>query len=326
MKLFFTNVLIKLIKLIKLCASIVIALTALLFISNYFGLPVGSNVGEIVKILNNGITFLFITQIKAFIPYTFFGRDFSGAILIALLYALSNALSSLLFALEHIQNGLVFNYKRKNIKKNQDSTVDPDDPIVLNMEIPKDRNELLQEFIALKSKLDAMGQHCAFLAVDVVDSTGMKSGEDKHLTIFDFDRYNQIAAACLFDNGVIKYATTPDGIMSCFRSVDNAVKAATDLLKNLEIFNLNEKQIKRDFEVRCGINAGFVFIEEMPMEQITDQVIDIAGHMQKYAKPSTIYLSGSAFEFLKNKKGFNETTEIIDGQKVYVWNNGNHVR
>lgn len=322
MKLFATNLSIKLIKLLKLCAGIVFALTAILFISNYFGLPVGSNVADIIKALNNGITFLFITQIKAFLPHTFFGRDFSGAILIALLFMLSSVLSSMLFELEHIQNGLVFNYKRKNNKKSQESTSDSDDKsITFNMEIPKDRNELLQEFIALKSKLDAMGQHCAFLAVDVVDSTGMKSGEDKHLTIFDFDRYNQIAAACLFDNGVIKYATTPDGIMSCFRSVDNAVKAATDLLKNLEIFNLNEKQIKRDFEVRCGINAGFVFIEEMPMEQITDQVIDIAGHMQKYAKPSTIYLSGSAFEFLKNGKGFNETTEVIDGQRVYVWSN-----
>jgi class 3 adenylate cyclase len=320
-KLFATNLSIKLIRLLKLCAGIVIVLTAVLLISNYFGLPVGSNTVGIIKALNNGITFLFITQIKAFIPYSFFGRDFSGAILIALLYMLSSVLSSMLFELELIQNGLVFNYKRKN-NSPQESTVDSDDKsVAFSAETPKDRNELLQEFIALKSKLDAMGQHCAFLAVDVVDSTGMKAGEDKHLTIYDFDRYNQIAIACLFDNGVVKYATTPDGIMSCFRSVDHAVKAATDLLKKLEIFNLNEKQIKRDFEVRCGINAGFVFIEDMPLEQVTDQVIDIAGHMQKYAKPNTIYLSGSAFEFLKNGKGFNETTEIIDGQKVYVWGN-----
>jgi len=320
-KLFSTNLLIKLIKLLKLCAGIVIFLTAILFISNYVGLPVGSNVTEIVKALNNGITFLFITQIKAFIPYSFLGRDFSGAILIALLLTLSSVLSSMLFELEHIQNGLVFDYRRKNKKTTQDSTVSTDESVAFSMEVPKDRNELLQEFIALKSKLDAMGQHCAFLAVDVVDSTGMKAGEDKHLTIYDFDRYNQIAISCLFDNGVVKYATTPDGIMSCFRSVDHAAKAATDLIQKIEIFNLNEKQIKRDFEMRCGINAGFVFIEDMPLEQVTDQVIDIAGHMQKYAKPNTIYLSGSAFEFLKNRKGFNETTEVIDGQKVYVWRN-----
>jgi hypothetical protein len=45
------------------------------------------------------------------------------------------------------------------------------------------------------------------------------------------------------------------------------------------------KLIKTDFSVRCGVNAGFVYFDETtPLE--ADRVIDVAGHMQKYADPS----------------------------------------
>ena len=40
---------------------------------------------------------------------------------------------------------------------------------------------------------------------------------------------------------------------------------------------------------RCGVNAGYVhFDEATPMEAMSDRVIDIAGHMQKYAEPNTV--------------------------------------
>ena len=165
-----------------------------------------------------------------------------------------------------------------------------------------------------------MGQQLAFLAIDVVDSTGMKRDEDKHLIAFDFDRYNQVVAACLKKGGVVKYAMTPDGIMSCFRTVDDAVNVAVSLLEKLKVFNRDEKKIKRSFQIRCGINAGYVYIDdETPLEQVSDRVIDIAGHMQKYAKPDSINIAASAIEPLKNRGGFSETTDVIDEQKVYEW-------
>lgn len=304
----------------KASTNIVLFLATVSLVSNYLEFPLGSGAIAKISALNNGMTHALIEQVKAFIPYVFYGKDLSWAILLIALYILGAILASLLFDLEHIKNETVFEYKRKRSNLVQESVIEVDGKTIdFSAETPKDRNQLLQEFIALKAKLDAMGQNYSFLAIDVVDSTGMKSAEDKHLTIYDFDRYNEIASACLFDNGVLKYATTPDGIMACFKSVDQAVRAATSLIENLKVFNSTEKKIKRDFEVRCGINAGFVFIDDMPMEQITDQVIDIAGHMQKHAKPNTIYLAGSAFEHLKNTKGFIETSEIIDGQKVYSW-------
>lgn len=182
------------------------------------------------------------------------------------------------------------------------------------------RNKILKEFTMLKSQLDSMGQQLAFLAIDVVDSTGMKRDEDKYVSAYDFDRYNQLVKESIRASGVIKFSMTPDGIMCCFRTVDDAVTAAKSLLNRLQAFNRNEKKIKQDFQIRCGINAGFVYIdEETPLEQISDRVIDIAGHMQKYAKPNCINIAASAIEPLKTRQGFKETPDVIDEQKVFEW-------
>ncbi|MBA3536172.1 MAG: hypothetical protein H0T84_06125 [Tatlockia sp.] len=183
-----------------------------------------------------------------------------------------------------------------------------------------DRKRILKEFATLKSQLDSMGQQLAFLAIDVVDSTGMKRDEDKYLAAYDFDRYNQLVNESLQQSGVLKFAMTPDGIMSCFRTVDDAVTAAKTLLDKLKDFNDHEKKIKQKFLIRCGVNAGFVYMDEdTPLEQISDRVIDIAGHMQKYAKPNCINIAASAIEPLKTRQGFDETPDVIDDQKVFQW-------
>lgn len=190
----------------------------------------------------------------------------------------------------------------------------------LNAGNKTDRKQLISEFATLKKKLDSMAQYMAFLSADVVDSTGMKRDEDPYIAAHDFDEYNNLLIGCLKENHVLKYALTPDGMMSCFRTTDDAVNAARMLISRLKTFNHTKKQIKRDFHVRCGINGGLVYIdEEIPLEQISDRVIDIAGHMQKYAKPDCINIAASVIEPLKTRAGFNETLNIIDEQKVYEW-------
>lgn len=262
-----------------------------------------------------------IKQIKMFVPYKFQGVDYSQLILFGLLLLLAHicsVISSKLRMIMYYEQHASKTVSREKITQ-RDNNFE-----VLNTGKTGDRKKILKEFATLKSKLDNMGQQLAFLAIDVVDSTGMKRDEDKHLITYDFDRYNQVVDACLKDGGVVKYAMTPDGIMSCFRTVDDAVNTAVALLEKLKIFNLHEKQIKRSFQIRCGISAGFVYIDdETPLEQVSDRVIDIAGHMQKYAKPDSINIAASAIEPLKNRGGFSETMDVIDEQKVYEWH-GKH--
>jgi len=268
-----------------------------------------------------------IDQIKMAMPHRYQGTDYSRIVLIILMLIVSHfcvmARSRLKGFAHRIHEKETYHKWRDQVKTvvSKEKMHEIDSKFeALSTSKASDRKKILKEFATLKSKLDSMGQQLAFLAIDVVDSTGMKRDEDKYIAAYDFDCYNQLAHTALKENGVVKYAMTPDGIMSCFRTVDDAVRAAQTLLDRLKIFNATEKKIKRDFQIRCGINAGFVYFdEEMPLEQVSDRVIDIAGHMQKYAKPNSINIAASAIEPLKNRGGFSETNDVIDEQKVFEW-------
>lgn len=183
----------------------------------------------------------------------------------------------------------------------------------------KEREELLKLFAETKKKLDSMGKDLAFLSIDVVDSTGLKEGEEKAVIEYNFREYKKFVESKLNSNSVIKTAWTPDGVISCFSTVDNAVKAAKSVINDLEKFNKEINTLKKEFKVRCGINAGYVYFDEtIPLEEMSDRVIDIAGHMQKNAAPDTICIAKPAIEPLQDRTGFVPINKVIDGYEVYI--------
>jgi class 3 adenylate cyclase len=186
----------------------------------------------------------------------------------------------------------------------------------------KDRERLMREYSEAKKQLDAMGRDLAFLAVDVVDSTGMKLGEESAIVEHDFREYKRFVDRILATHGCLRTAWTPDGVMSCFTVVDAAVKAAREIITGLDRFNREVKSIRRDFSVRCGVNSGFVYYDgSVPLEEISDRVIDIAGHMQKHAKPNTVCVAKPAIEPLGDRVGFEPSGRVVDGYEVYEWAN-----
>ncbi|MDI6804094.1 MAG: guanylate cyclase [Bacteroidota bacterium] len=185
---------------------------------------------------------------------------------------------------------------------------------------PKEREEILKQFIETKKKLDAMGRDLAFLSIDVVESTKMKEGEEKAFVEHDFREFKRFVDGVLLTNNVLKTTWTPDGVMSCFERVDQAVTAGRQVIIGLEAFNKNIKTMKRDFVVRGGVNSGFVYYNpNLPLEEIADRVIDIAGHFQKHAKPNSIWIAKPSIEPLATRDGFLPTTEVVDGYEVYEW-------
>jgi hypothetical protein len=108
--------------------------------------------------------------------------------------------------------------------------------------------------------------------------------------------------------------------MACFSNIDTAVKAGQGVINSLDHFNRNVKLMKSEFAVRCGVNSGFLYMDEStPLEQVSDRVIDIAGHMQKYAEPNTVAVPKSAIKPLANAGGFAPTDKVVDGLEVYSW-------
>jgi class 3 adenylate cyclase len=183
-----------------------------------------------------------------------------------------------------------------------------------------DREGLLHMFADIKKKLDQMGRDLAFLSIDVVDSTGMKAGEDRPAVEYDFKMYKQLVDGALAGCGCIKATWTPDGVMDCFPTVDMAVDTARGVVLALGDFNRNVKTMKRDFAVRCGVNSGYVYFDEtMPLEEISDRVIDVAAHIQKHAAPNTIGVAQPAIEPLHEREGFVVSGKVVDGYQVYEW-------
>lgn len=328
MKIQVLNLMMFLLRMFKFALILLMFLTGIALATQFLGKSMEPT-PALVKLntFTNQMNHYTTLPIKTFIPTKFSGYDLSLPMLLGLCLLALGAASSLLRKLHRERQQAKLNYqqwRREMSKKVSKKHIDELDKKYAQLTAAeatqsKDRKQLLREFVVLKKQLDTMGQDCAFLSIDVVNSTGMKATEDKLVAIHDFARYNEIALGCLTENGVIKYTTTPDGIMSCFRTVDDAVNAARGLIEKLKVFNQTEKQIKMDFQIRCGINSGFVYIEDLPLEQISDYVIDVAGHMQKNAKPNCINIAGSAIEPLKTRGGFVETTDIIDDKRVYTW-------
>ncbi|MBI3581940.1 MAG: guanylate cyclase [Nitrospinae bacterium] len=183
------------------------------------------------------------------------------------------------------------------------------------------RAELLRVFAATKKKLDSMVKNLAFLSVDVVGSSAMKEGENASDVQFTFDEYKLFVTSILGANGALKSAWTPDGAMTCFPTADKAVKAAMEIVHGLSAFNKEKKTIRADFIVRCGVSAGMVHYDEAtPMEEMSEYVVDLAGHMQKHGVPNGIFIPRNAYDKLwATKEGFHPANTVIDGHEVFVW-------
>jgi class 3 adenylate cyclase len=187
-----------------------------------------------------------------------------------------------------------------------------------------DRLSLLRQYSDAQRQLSKGQRHLAFLSVDVVGSTAMKRNEDKLLIEHAFVEYRKFIERILRANNMWKVAYTPDGTMAAFHSEEDAVAAAKQTLSELAYFNDGVHKLKTAFSVRCGVNAGEVlFPEDKSVEQVTDFVIDVAGHMQKYAAPNALWLAKEVLDALTEKSGFSPVaTQEVDGRSTYEWKPG----
>ena len=109
--------------------------------------------------------------------------------------------------------------------------------------------------------------------------------------------------------------------MCAFPTAEEATKAAQTILSELEWFNDGVHRLRTPFAVRCGINSGeVIFPDDKPIEEMSDEVIDVAGHMQKYASSESIWLGKEVLSELESSAGFEQiTTQMVDGRTPYEW-------
>jgi len=276
-------------------------------------------VHQIKHIEKFGVLFL-----KSFVPTKIAGYEAATWIVtffLLILWRVSSGLKDYFFRLARVPVHAREDKSPQGMQQPaEDSKVPDTETEKLKPEEGKSRAELLKVMAEAKKKLDTLGRDLAFLSIDVVGSTEMKVNEDKSLVEYDFREFKKFVESKMIAQGALKSAWTPDGVMICFPSIDAAVRTAQEVINGLDAFNKNVKTIRKNFQVRCGINAGHVYFDEAtPMEEMSDRVIDVAGHMQKHALPGTIAIAKPAIEPMQERDGFKPTGKVIDGYDVYHW-------
>lgn len=185
----------------------------------------------------------------------------------------------------------------------------------------RSRDLLLKRYREIEDALkSARRKRCAFLSVDVVGSTQMKTGEEDTAITVTFKAWEETLNATFEQHGAWKLAWTPDGVMVCFLQLDLAIAAGQRALASLKQFNHSRNKLRTSFRVRCGLSEGEVAIyEDSKLEKIADHVIDVAGHMQKQARPNTLWVSSEVYGLMGDKSGFRKTKHEVDGFAVYEW-------
>jgi class 3 adenylate cyclase len=184
----------------------------------------------------------------------------------------------------------------------------------------QNRLSLLREYSETQTKLSQGKQHLAFLSIDVVSSTKMKQGEDKLVVEHAFAEYRKFVERILRKHNVWKMAATPDGTMAGFLRVEDAVRSAQTVLNELPWFNDGVHRLRTPFVVRCGVNAGeVIFPADKNIEEVSDEVIDVAGHMQKYAETDSLWTSREVLSEISNKEGFRMLERQVDGRVTFEW-------
>lgn len=193
--------------------------------------------------------------------------------------------------------------------------------VVLAADSEEAREELVRKYREIEQALkEAKRKRCTFLSIDVVGSTQMKEGEDEIAITASFKAYEDLLKRTFLLNRAWKQAWTPDGVMICFADREKALASAKTILEKLDQFNTRDNKLKMPFHVRCGMNEGDVAIfEDTNLEKIADQVIDVAGHMQKYAMPDSLWISEELYNSLDERSGFGPADSEVDGLRVYAW-------
>ena len=182
------------------------------------------------------------------------------------------------------------------------------------------RMSLLRDYAAAKRILGEVKKELAFLSIDVVGSTKMKVGEDKIVVEHAFTEYKKFLEHLFHEYRAYKVAWTPDGVMSCFPSVEDASTMARKLLVELDWFNRDVHQLRIKFHVRYGLNAGEVMVPDTkPLEDISDETIDVAGHLQKYAAVDSLWVSADVYRSLASREDFVQVPRQVDNRDVYAW-------
>ena len=182
-----------------------------------------------------------------------------------------------------------------------------------------DHQELLRIFAETQRKLDALGRDLAFLSVDMVGSTQMKQNEEPAAIQHDFIEYRKMVERVFARCRMLKAAWTPDGVMACFPSVNDAVRQARTSFSSLLSSTVCEADQDRLLGSLWGQCRLRLFRRDHAARDHGRPCHRRRRALQKYADPHAVAVAQNIVEPLNDRAGFAPAKRVVDGYKVYTW-------
>lgn len=113
-------------------------------------------------------------------------------------------------------------------------------------------------------------------------------------------QHNDIVFPLIAKNQGILVKTMGDGTMSYFNKPQDSIRAAIEIQKGIDQFNL-EKKSKVPILIRIGIHTGQGIVEE---KDIFGDVVNVASRFEGQANPGEIYFSEETYNALEDKSEF----------------------
>lgn len=162
-----------------------------------------------------------------------------------------------------------------------------------------ERHALLNQLLEIQDRLRSDEQFAAFLSVDIVGSTRLKSESDPLSVEFTFNEYHLYVETVCRKHGGRVHSTAGDGVTCYFDRPDNAFAAGKALLSGLFEFNAFRNRLGKDLELRAGLHSGSVLAPGRDLGSVNfAHVIDIASHLQKLAPSGCLAMSDQIAAYL----------------------------
>ncbi|HLA49850.1 MAG TPA: adenylate/guanylate cyclase domain-containing protein [Thermodesulfovibrionia bacterium] len=113
-------------------------------------------------------------------------------------------------------------------------------------------------------------------------------------------QHNDIVFPIVAKNQGVLVKTMGDGTMSYFNKPQDSIRAAIEIQKGIDQFNL-EKKTKVPILIRIGIHTGQGIVEE---KDIFGDVVNVASRFEGQANPGEICISEETYNALDDKSEF----------------------
>src|SRR5262245_32828175 len=137
----------------------------------------------------------------------------------------------------------------------------------------------------------------AILAVDVVGYSRLMEQDEASTLVRLKARRKEVLEPLIAKHQGRIFKLTGDGVLIEFGSAVNAVQCAVELQHNMAAAN-SDLSDDRHIVLRIGVNLGDVMVEG---SDLYGDGVNVAARLEALAEPGSILVSGTAYDYVRNK-------------------------